>query len=252
MHDDQANGLRRLFGAPTPCLLSVAGPGVTPVTVDLAAALARLGRRVLLLDRSRGEAASACGLAVRYELAHVIAGDKAWRDVVLGGPDGIAIMPAARALDALDRDGRDWQAAITGLALAAGQQFDVWLLNGPPAVRGAHADVLLPITPTATAITGAYAQIKRLALDHGRRDFRVVVHRAQSEAAALDAYRSFAETAQRYLSARLDFCGTIPNEGPASRTARRGVADARSPRGHAFLRLAESIAAAAVPQPAAL
>jgi flagellar biosynthesis protein FlhG len=250
MPDDQAGGLRRLFGAAEPFVLSVAGKGVTPVALDLATALARIGRRVLVLDRSRGDAAAGCGLAARYELAHILAGAKQWGDVALQGPDGIVILPAARGLDALDRDGADWQAAVARLARGAGQAFDVWLVNGAPPRHGAVASVLLPIAPTAAAITDAYAQMKRLALERGQRDFRVLVHRAKSETAAFAAYRNVATAAERFLSARLDFCGCIPGDATQPRGVRRAIADARSARGHAFLRLAETLAATLAPAPA--
>ena len=234
MRDDQATGLRRLFAPTAPFTVSVAGEGATPIAVDLAAALARIGRRVLVIDRSRAEAAAAFGIKVRYDFAHLAAGHKRWTDVALTAFDGITLLPAARGLDEIACDGHDWRDAI-GAAIGTASPFDVWLVNGMPSPRGDCTSILLPIAPTAAAITGAYARIKALAIG-GRRTFGVVVHGAKSDTAAHEAFRSVAETAQRFLRAHLDYLGAIPLAD-----ARTGIADPRSARGRALARLAEAL-----------
>ncbi len=236
MRDDQATGLRRLFAPCAPPTICVTGESATQIAVDLAAALARIGRRVLLVDRSRAEAAAAFGLKVRYDFAQALNGHRRWCDVALAACDGVTLLPAARGLDEIACEGRDWRDEIAR-ALAGVAPFDVWLVNGMPPQRGDVASILLPIAPTASAITAAYARIKALAIG-GRRTFGVVVHGARSDAAAADAYRSVCETAQRFLRARLDYYGAMP---PAQ-TA-HAIADARSPRGRAFASLAEALVA---------
>jgi MinD-like ATPase involved in chromosome partitioning or flagellar assembly len=238
MRDDQATGLRRLFAPSAAPMLAVTGEAATPIAVDLAAALARAGRRVLIVDRSRAEAAAAFGLRVRYDFAHVSNGHKHWPDVALGAADGVTLLPAARGLDEIACEGGDWRDAI-GAAIGAGAPFDVWLVNGMPPPRGDVAAIVLPLAPTASAITTAYARIKALAIG-GRRTFGVVVHGARSDTAAADAYRSVAETAQRFLRARLDYHGAIPAAEPG-----QPIAERRSARGRAFASLAESLVAPA-------
>ncbi len=234
MRDDQATGLRRMFARAAPFAVSVAGEGATPIAVDLAVALARIGRRVLVVDRSRAEAATAFGLKVRYDFAQLAAGDKRWADVALDAFDGVKLLPAARGLDEIACEGNDWQAAV-GCAIGAASPFDVWVINGMPSPRGVCASILMPIAPTAAAITGAYARIKALAIG-GRRTFSVVVHGARSDAAAHEAFRSVAETAQRFLRAHLEYLGPIPAAAAANR-----IAEPRSARGRAFTTLAETL-----------
>jgi len=252
VRQDQATGLRRLFAKQGLSTLSVAGAGgagTTAVSLNLAVALARLGHRILLLDRTKGEAPTALGLKARYELAHVLDGDKPLAEVLLRAPEGICVLPAARGLDRVVERGASWRDTLQSLLTTPAQSFDVWLVNGlPPAALGrepSYPEVLLVIAPTAEAITGAYAQMKALSRAHGRRDFRIVVNHARSESAALSTFTSVAETAHRYLSARLDYCGYLPgDEAPAApaRKPRTTLADTHSPRGRAFARLAEAIA----------
>jgi flagellar biosynthesis protein FlhG len=249
---DQALGLRRLFEKRGVATVSVAGAaGTTPVTLNLAAALANLGRRVLILDRTHGEASVGLGLKARFDFAHVLSGEKRLDDVVLRGPDRICVLPAARALDAIDAGDADGRRALAKLLDGDDDRFDICLVNGLALARSgadtAFRDVLLVTAPTGASITEAYAQIKVLARHHARHRFRVVVNRARSEATALSIYTSLAETARRFLAAHLDYCGYLPVEPALPAHARRGPrewpAEARSPRAHAFARLAEILAA---------
>lgn len=231
MRDDQASGLRRLFASRERRPLSVGGVDATPVVWDLAKTLAGLGSRVLIVDRTRGKLAALVNARVRFELAHVVAGDRGLADVLIDGPEGVAILPAARGLDELalhatPHDG-GWQAQLSAWLMKSQREFDVWLINGlPPA--GGDTDVMLAIAPTAEGITCAYAQIKALAHCRGQRSFGIVIHRADSEAAAQATFASVASTARRFLRAKLDYRGAIPADSPG--------------RQQMLVRLAQSIA----------
>ena len=209
---DQASGLRRIFARPALYALAVAGAGGTAVTLNLADALVRQGQRVLVLDRARGEAAAALHLKARYDLMQALAGDVLLADALVTGPGGVSVLPAARGLDCLARDGDDWRGRLEVLLAPIAAPYDAWLVNGvPPA--GSRADVLVVVSPTQNALTEAYARIKALSRERGHGDFRIVVDRARSESAALAAYRSVAEAAHRFLGARLDYqrVGGLPS-----------------------------------------
>ena len=247
---DQATGLRRLFARDTLQVLSVRGSddcGATAVTLDLAAALVTLGHRPLIVDLEKGQAAIALGLKPRYELAHVLCGDKTLSEVLLTGRNGVDVLPAMRGLERA-AEGGSWKRTLSGLLRQAPQSYNVWLINGVAGPVAETESPLLVIAPTRDAITGAYAQIKSLARDHGQRDFRVVVDRAASESIALSVYTSIAETSRRFLAARLDYCGYLPQDdlvgSPKHAATRAKVPDAHSPRAHAFSRLAQAVFAA--------
>jgi flagellar biosynthesis protein FlhG len=233
MLDDQASGLRRLFLRRSRRPLGVGGADATPVVFDLARALAELESRVLVIDRTRGEVAARFNARVRYELAHVVDGDRRLDDVLIDGPAGVTVLPAARGLDelALSADPVEggWQRRLSSWLVEARRDFDVWLINGlPPA--GGDADILLAVAPTAQGITCAYAQIKALAHCQGQRSFGVVVHQAACEATAQATFTRVATTARRFLCADVDYRGRIPAESRA-----------RSERQQALLGLARSI-----------
>ncbi|MGB3938159.1 MAG: hypothetical protein WBL29_20890 [Burkholderiales bacterium] len=101
---DQAAGLRRLIASRDPGMLAVTGADLAsyaPLALELAAASERAGRRVLLLDLTRGALAGRLDRAVRYELMHVIDAHKRLEEVVIAGPRDIPWLPAVRGVRAL-------------------------------------------------------------------------------------------------------------------------------------------------------
>ena len=227
MRDDQALGLRRLFARRRARMLGVIGEEATDVTLELAAAFARARSRVLLLDRSCGEAALALGLRARYELRHALCGDKALRDIVLAGPADLKVLPATRGLDDIASGGA---AACEGLVASLDDAlgpFDVMLVNGAP-LPLAEAGVLLVLAPSSRALTHAYAGLKQLARQAQPKRCDVVIQRARGEAAALDAFDSVALTAGRFLGMTLALAGTMPGapqrfDDPADTARTRAV-----------------------------
>jgi MinD-like ATPase involved in chromosome partitioning or flagellar assembly len=210
----------------------VVGEEGARLALELAHALHGSGRRVLVLDRGFGDVARTLGRTGRYELRHALAGERPLRDVALEAAPGLVAVPAARALDALEAlPPARWWSLCQGLDVLG--PFDVVVLSGaPPAVP--EAGVLVTLAPTQSAITQAYTELKQLARRATPRRCDIVVHRARSEAAALDAFDSVALTAGRFLGMTLALAGTLP-------TAGRHAAAAQRARAAAALRIAERL-----------
>ena len=105
---DQAEGLRRLLVCNQTQVISVvagkAGVGRTSATVNLAAALAHSGKNVLVLDENHApnNLQDRLGLFATYDLLDVALGKCKLREAVLTGR-GVRILPASRAMDAVQR-----------------------------------------------------------------------------------------------------------------------------------------------------
>src|ERR671937_2498995 len=109
---DQASELRRLM-APAPTgragtartrVLAIAsgkgGVGKTNLTVNLAIALAREGKRAVVLDGDLGLANVdvLLGIHPRYTLQHVLSGQRSLGEVMVPAPGGIWVVPGASGL----------------------------------------------------------------------------------------------------------------------------------------------------------
>jgi len=230
------------------------GVGKTNVSANLAVAFGRQGRRVWLLDADLGLANVDVlfGLSPRLNLLDVLRADRALADVVVDGPAGIRIIPAARgveeltALDAADRvrllaeiDGLEPEPDVLIVDTAAGISSNVLFFTA------AAADALIVVTPEPTALTDAYALMKVLAARHGRREFLVAVNMAAGFADAEAAFARLARVAERFLRVRVEYQGWVPYDDAVPRAvrARRPVAIAspHSPASVAFTQIAQRL-----------
>lgn len=227
---DQAAGLRSLFARRRPALLVVAGCDASKaaVAVHFAREAAAGGRATVLVDATAGELAAACDLACRYELAHVIAGDKALADVAQAVTPHLLLLPAARALarfGSFDRDetARLDQAFSVGIvealarAGASDTQVDLIVvhaehLQAERAVEafGRDARVVLVASNEAASLRGAYLELKALSRVADLENFEVVVPRFDEAEPASVAYANLASAARRFLDIDLRDGGAVP------------------------------------------
>jgi chromosome partitioning protein len=119
------------------------GVGKTTTAINLGAALARLGKRVLIVDLDpQGNASTGLGIVASTRMLttyDLLVDDAALRDVVLPTQfDGLFIAPATTDLSSTDVDLVDHENR-TGLLRDAlrgahGQPFDVILIDCPPSL----------------------------------------------------------------------------------------------------------------------
>jgi len=214
MRDDQAMGLRRLFALRGPMLLGVVGRGSSDVVAGLAHACRRDHRSVFVLDGSRGEVVRALGVRARYDLLQVLHGHRHWETALARSADGIHLLAASRAFNALREHGDVANAAWHRQRGLLGA-YDVVLANGDCPPHEGRVQWLLCVAPTAASVTSAYAALKDLARRHHVRACDVFVEKATTDRAALDAFRSVATTARRFLGIELALCGAVVTEDSA-------------------------------------
>lgn len=250
---DQAEGLRRLLLENRIRLVSVLGGkqrvGKTGVTVNLAAALARSGKDVLVLDENDtpNNVADNLGLHARYDLLDVVQGRCTLREACLGRR-GLVVLPAARAHDALGGLGEIEQRRLANVLDELSQGVDVVLVDASSAAREAlpeGAALLLVMDATTSGITESYALIKRLAMQYGRLRFEVLVNKVDDQRAAQKVFGNMAALARRDLSTRLEYAGYIPRDDKLHAAVRLGkpVLEAfpNAVSAPAFLRLAQTV-----------
>ena len=220
---DQADGLRRLLGTRAPQVVAFASGrgacGRTTLLVQTAAALAAAGHGVLVIDENSApnNAISAFGLSARYDLFHVLSGERSLRQVTLAAAPMLRILPAARAARELDHASRMAASARLNLldCLLEMQRGVAFVLIDCASRRGGHLSPLalaarhmtIVLTAQGAAITHAYALIKRIAQERGRGGFQVAITRAKSGEEARAIFDNMRRVARDHLGVRLDFLG---------------------------------------------
>lgn len=232
---DQAAGLRRLFGGGGLQVVAFAAGcadvGRTLAVANLAAALARQGKNVLVLDENTGEGdvASCFGFRTRHDLLDVIDGCQAMSDVLVRPSSGVTILPASAAVQSLGNLGRRQQATFTGAMRHFESAMDVILVDAAishpagfsPLVLAAHETVMV-VSPTSQSITESYVQIKKLSQAHGRREFRILVTRTRTLGEARGIFDNIADVAERRNLARLTMAGAVPDDEALYLAQRQG------------------------------
>jgi flagellar biosynthesis protein FlhG len=231
---DQAAGLRRLLARSTSRVVTVVGArdglGATSIVVNLATVLADSGKDVLVLDEnlSHDNVANTLALKVRHDMLNVARGEKTWQEVMLRGPQGVRILPVARAIQNLPKLDETERERLLDSLSAAAREMDVVLVD---AARAGHSvcaslsgdePLLLVLDATSSGITESYALLKQMAVHNGRQAFDIVVNKVATERAALAVFDNMAGVARRHLQVRLEYLGHIPVDEKLQRATQLG------------------------------
>ncbi len=224
LHTDQADGLRRLFGQESLRVVTFAsgskGVGKTTAVVNIAAAMARQGKEVLVIDENTaGNVAAAFGVQAKYDLFHVVNRDHRLAEVLVHVAPGVRVLPAARAVKKLGKLQYPQQEALIEAITGMEHPADVILVDtsmdhplGFSPLGLAAQDTIVVASATGAAITEAYALIKKVSLGYDRRHFRILVNKVKAADDAEAIFRNLAELARTRGVALLDSVGHVPQD----------------------------------------
>lgn len=206
------------------------GVGKSNLAANLAVALGERGARVLLVD---GDLAQAnldllLGLHPRFDLQHVLSGQKTMDEIVVNGPENVRLVPAASGVEELaDLDDFRRELLLRGLS-TLDADADIVLIDTASGItrqttefcRAAH-EVLVVTTPEMPAFSDAYALVKLLQKQGGlARSPRLVVNMANGAEEAEDTAHRLRLVARRFLRIELDCLGVVPFDTAVPRAVR--------------------------------
>lgn len=200
--------------------------------VNLGASLVQAGRDVLLVDACIASE----GIAGRLEavqgatLLQVARQERALEEVVQAMPQGIGIAAMMRRNQrsvVLDPE-QMRRVAIAFDRLAA--HSDIVMVDAEldeddslPIAALAEGEIVVQVANSPESIKTAYAIIKRVAGQLGRRPFSVLVTGAAEKEARI-VYQNMAQAANRYLAVKLNSVGSVPADDHLKRSMRLGRA----------------------------
>lgn len=195
------------------------GVGKTNFAVNLGITLSKLGQKVLLVDADLGLANVDVMLGVipKYNLGHVLLGEKKIADIIINGPEGMKIIPSGSGMYKLANLGDKKLAQCLEYLNELEKTTDIILIDtGAGLSKGvlkfvlAAGEVIIITTPEPTAITDAYGIIKVITGSKRDLPIRVVVNMVKNEKEAGEVMERLSAVTRRFLGMDLISLGFIP------------------------------------------
>jgi flagellar biosynthesis protein FlhG len=236
------------------------GVGKSNLSANLAVALGERGLRVLLLDADFGQANLDLLLGVhpRWDLQHVLTGEKTIEEIVVDGPAGVKLVPAASGVPELaDLDDYRREVVLRGLGQLE-TAADLLIVDTASGVSRhvtdfCHVadDVVIVTTPELPAFSDAYGLVKLLVQRGIARAPHLLVNMATSAEEAEETMHRIRLVARRFLRLELDSWGHVPFDPAVARAVRNQepvvTAFPQSPAALAYRSIARHVAAGFTP-----
>jgi flagellar biosynthesis protein FlhG len=198
------------------------GVGKTHTVTNLGISLASLGYSVLVLDADLGLANVDVLLNLKPQgtLHDVLKGSLRLDDILLEGPGGISIIPAASGVEELHELRSEEKLLLLEEIERIAHRYDYLLIDTPAGIgsdvmyfNSAAAEVVCVINGEPTSLTDTYALIKVLSTTYGEKNFSVVVNNVADETEAAAAFKKLTRTVERFLKVKVRYLGWVPADG---------------------------------------
>lgn len=196
------------------------GVGKTNVSVNLAVALAELGKRTLLLDADLGLANVdvLLGLSPRYTLADLVAGRCTLEQVLIEGPAGLLVVPAASGRRHMAELHPAEHVGLVNVFSDLERDLDVMVVDTAAGITDsvltfcqAAQDAAIVVCDEPASITDAYALIKVLSRERGVNRVQVIANMVRSQNEGRGLYDKLSRVCERFIGdVSLNYLGAVP------------------------------------------
>lgn len=238
------------------------GVGKSNLAANLAVALGARGARVVLLDADFAQASLdlLLGLHPRFDLQHVLSGEKTLEEIAVEGPHGIQLIPATSGVpDLVDLDDYRRECLLRGLGQLDADADFVIIDTASGVSRQvtsfclAADDVVVTTTPEMPAFSDAYGLIKLLQSQGLTRPPHLLINMAATAEEAEETAHRIRLVARRFLRMDLATWTPVPFDPAIPRAVRLQepvvTAFPHSPAALAYRALAERLWSPVPPDP---
>jgi flagellar biosynthesis protein FlhG len=222
-HADQAGGITKMTNITPVKVIAITsgkgGVGKTNLSVNLGIVLAKTGRRVALLDADMGLANVdiLLGSYPKFNLSHVLSGDKTLAEIMLYGPSGLRVIPGASGIQKMSELSTIEQAALIRAFSEIDQDLDFLIVDTAAGISAsvvnfarACQEIVVVVCDEPTSLTDAYAFIKVLNRDYGLSNFHVITNMVQTAQQGQELFQKLTKVTDYYLDVTLRFLGAVP------------------------------------------
>ena len=194
------------------------GVGKTSIVANLGYAFTRQGKKVLILDADLGlgNLDVLLGLAPKYNLSHVIMGEKRIEDILVEGPGRMKILPASSGIQELTNLTREQKIEIFTQLDSLVDSVDILFIDTAAGISSNVMDfnataqeIVVVVSPEPTSITDAYALMKVLSLKYSEKVCKLLVNMTTRPEEGREVFRQLHLVTNRFLDITSDYLGCI-------------------------------------------
>lgn len=206
------------------------GVGKTNIAANIAVSATADNQRVILMDADLGlgNLDVLMNVQARFNLSHVVSGQRTLEEITYVGPGGTEIICGGSGIEALANLSPFQRQRLLEEMESLQDRSDLIVIDTG---AGIHSSVvgfclaadhtLVVTTPEPTAITDAYAMIKVLASKQYAGRISLLVNMAQSPIEGKKVYRQIADVANRFLNVAVYEAGVICKDENLVQAVRR-------------------------------
>ncbi len=206
------------------------GVGKTNIAANLSVCMAAENQRVILMDADLGlgNLDVLMNIHSRYNLSHVVSGNRTLEEITQVGPNGVEVLCGGSGIETLANLGQFQRQRLLEEMQGLENRSDVILIDTGAGIHStvisfclAADHTLVVTTPEPTAITDAYAMIKVLAAKNYTGRISLLVNMAQSLMEGKKVYRQIADVASRFLNVGVYEAGVLCRDENLVQAVRR-------------------------------
>ncbi len=263
---DQASELRKLVSQaeskPEARVITVTsgkgGVGKSSISLNLAIQMARMGKRIVVLDADFGLANIEVMLGIRPKanLADLMFRGRELSDIITDGPEGIKFISGGSGIQELASMNKSQVMYLTKKLVELDAYADIIIIDTGAGISdsvlefvASGNEVLLVATPEPTSITDAYALLKALnqssEFSKQNTKIKLIANRVKNEEEGQLLYENIKNVVDKFLNLELLFLGSIPQDEQISKAVIKqkpvSICNPQAPSAKALEKLAHEL-----------
>lgn len=194
------------------------GVGKTTLSANLAVALAMQNKSVMLLDADLGlaNAQIALGCQARYNLSHVIVGEKSLKEIIVTSRQGVKLVPGASGVHHMAAISPAITAGIVQAFSELDDEIDYLIVDTAAGIAPSVLAFMeacqrrfIVVRDEPSSIADAYGIIKVMTRDLDLDEIYLIPNMVESQAAGAQLFRRINDVCDRFLGKSLQYLTSI-------------------------------------------
>ena len=194
------------------------GVGKSNFVANVALALRAEGKTVCIFDAdlSLGNVDVLYGIRPRFNLVHFLRNERSFDDIVVQGPEGVTIIPAASGVQEMSELNENDRNRLSFHLAQLEDQYDFLLIDTGSGMSAnvmsfiyAGDETIIITTPDPTAMTDAYAMIKVVSQNSPDTSLKLVINMVNHKKDALDVAEKLNLVSTKFLKCGVTYFGYV-------------------------------------------